>query len=257
MPHEPQNIELHNEMLNLLKEFHNLCIKNDIKYSLHGGTLLGAIREKGFIPWDDDMDVTMTRAEFEKFESVIKNSSSLPFDYDSRKYKLIRRIDSNSFAWIDIFIYDYISENSFMQKIKILVLSFLKAWAKTSEEMKITKIRGLYKGWKYLLIYFVHVLGMPFSEKYKAETAAKAYASFPGNKKLIHRSNDQYAGLIIILPSSAMDKYETAEFEDTPLMITSDYDLILRTSYGDDYMTPKKFDNDIKAHAIYKQNESR
>ena len=61
MPSTELTKELHKEMLLLLKRFDELCTANDIKYSLHAGTLLGAVREKGFIPWDDDIDVTVTR----------------------------------------------------------------------------------------------------------------------------------------------------------------------------------------------------
>ena len=50
--------------IEMLEVFDNICSKYDIKYSLHGGTLLGAIRHEGFIPWDDDLDVFMLRACF-------------------------------------------------------------------------------------------------------------------------------------------------------------------------------------------------
>jgi len=253
MPHEPHNEGMHKEMLILLNDFNDLCVHNNIKYSLHGGTLLGAVREKGFIPWDDDMDVTMTRNEFEKFKSVIKKSESLPFDFEPRQFKLFKQLDNGSNVWLDIFIYDYISENAFIQKFKILNLSLLKAWLKTSEDMKVTRIRGVYKGWKYLLVYFIHLLGIPFSDKYKIKVADKIYVSFPGKRKLIHRSNDQYSALGIILPASSMDKYETLEFEGFELMVTCEYNLILRTCYGDDYMTPKRFNNDVEAHTLYRK----
>lgn len=58
-------------LLSLLKDFNTLCKANGINYSLHGGTMLGAIREHGFIPWDDDLDITMTRVEYNKLASVI------------------------------------------------------------------------------------------------------------------------------------------------------------------------------------------
>ncbi|OLY90851.1 LicD family protein [Cnuella takakiae] len=54
-------------MLRMLKVFDHLCTRHNIEYFLIGGTLLGAIRHKGFIPWDDDLDVGMTREAYEKF----------------------------------------------------------------------------------------------------------------------------------------------------------------------------------------------
>ena len=56
--------------LDLLSYFDTVCRKNGIKYSLTGGTLLGAVRHKGFIPWDDDVDVFLTRQEYEKLEKL-------------------------------------------------------------------------------------------------------------------------------------------------------------------------------------------
>ncbi|MGN0476412.1 MAG: LicD family protein [Ruminococcus sp.] len=56
----------------LFKEVDELCRKNNIDYQLAGGTLIGAVRHRGFIPWDDDMDITMTRNNWEKFVEVCK-----------------------------------------------------------------------------------------------------------------------------------------------------------------------------------------
>lgn len=116
-------------MLRMLKIFDHLCTRHGIAYFLIGGTLLGAIRHKGFIPWDDDLDIGMTRKDYEKFIAVA--ASELPNDIyfqnsqtdkhyphvmnvDARlrdKYSSYKRQNGKSNPWheglqIDIFVHD-------------------------------------------------------------------------------------------------------------------------------------------------------
>ena len=71
--------KLWNVQLNILAEIGRICRKYDIRYSLSSGTLLGAIRHKGFIPWDDEAEIEMLRPDYEKFKSVAQ--AELDSDY--------------------------------------------------------------------------------------------------------------------------------------------------------------------------------
>ena len=76
-------IKLQKVCFELLCEFDRICRKNKIEYSLYAGTLLGAIRDNGFIPWDDDADIAITREEYEKFYQACKK------DLDQDKFFLL------------------------------------------------------------------------------------------------------------------------------------------------------------------------
>ena len=120
--------EIQKVELNLLKEFVKVCEKNNLRYFMVGGSALGCVRHKGFIPWDDDIDVAMPREDYEKFMKMqdelpsycfIQNYKTDPhyiYNYgklrDSRttfieSYYKYHRI--NHGVWIDIFPLDGIS----------------------------------------------------------------------------------------------------------------------------------------------------
>lgn len=76
--------EMHSEILEIMKEIDRFCRENDIPYTISSGTLLGAVRHGGFIPWDDDADFFMLRKDFERFVSI----------YKSDKYQLIYNVEN-------------------------------------------------------------------------------------------------------------------------------------------------------------------
>lgn len=83
MPENVKEISLKEcqaELLELMDEFHNFCEENDINYFMGSGTLLGAVRHKGFIPWDDDLDIFMPVQDFFKFCKLYKGSEKWEFD---------------------------------------------------------------------------------------------------------------------------------------------------------------------------------
>ena len=92
----------------LLRIFHEVCEKHGLRYWLDWGTLLGAIRHGGFIPWDDDLDVCMTRNDFEKVADILK-SELQNYGLEVKKEKFITITYWNAGVKLDVFAMDKIS----------------------------------------------------------------------------------------------------------------------------------------------------
>ena len=77
--------EIKNVELDILLHFSDFCEKNNLRYYLADGTLIGAVRHKGFIPWDDDIDIEMPRSDFDKLTQLYQNSGKTPYRFVSPK----------------------------------------------------------------------------------------------------------------------------------------------------------------------------
>lgn len=259
MPSEAGMEELHKHLLILLKDFHQLCMDNGIKYSLHGGTLLGAVREKGFIPWDDDADITMTRENYEKLREILlthKYEQKMYLDEENGMSAAVCSFKGRKYGFLDVLIYDYISENRLSRYIKFIALVFFLGFTKTRQRMEITK-RGEYKGVKYRCIYLLYLFGRLFSHKRKISWLYSFSKNFLlGNRTLMVRSNDQYKGLKMFIRTKDIQEYIIVPFEDIRLMVHAGYENILISSYGKDYMIPKRMEeHHISAHKMLKSGE--
>ena len=129
--------ELHRVDLEIVKEVVRICDKHNLTYYIIGGTLLGAIRHKGFIPWDDDVDLSMPRSDYERFLTIAEmelkaNLKLVNYKTDpSYQYYITRICDVNTKviekrigndkkytnASIDIFPIDGTPNNKFLRKI--------------------------------------------------------------------------------------------------------------------------------------------
>ncbi len=132
--------------LDMLAELDRICKINDIPYFAVGGTLIGAIRHDGFIPWDDDIDVGMLRDNYEKFKKVCQNElskeyslfdwnrdtlSPLPFlkmkiKGSHYREELSKKTEMNDEIFIDIFPFDNAPDNKILQMRQGIINTFLK-----------------------------------------------------------------------------------------------------------------------------------
>lgn len=244
------------DLLTVLLEIDRVCRQNDIDYSLHGGTLLGAVRNHHFIPWDDDADISMTRENFEKFKKSIKSDSEFKIDYVVWVPRF-HNVKFNVNACVDIFIWDYISEKKIFQSIKLLMLRFMQGTIKNTQELKSSFKTHGFTGKTLGIITFI--AGIPFTKKFKLRIYDYIGKNlFTGKKIFIHRSNDQYRGIKYIHDKDYMGEYINITFEKADLMANKRYREFLIREYGNNYLTPPPLELQVPPHknrdALIKMN---
>lgn len=231
--------------LEMLKEIDSFCRANNIKYALSCGTLIGAVRHQGFIPWDDDVDITMHYTDVLRFREIFSSNTMKYCDIDTEKnfYYCFSRIASEKTYHkkgihrqygVSIDLYPIIECTSDKEKINRLI----------DKGCQLLKRRLLYIKYYSRILRYTPLSTLPGFKK-----AIRDYYNFMINEvqtigggnyyqiggPLIGDNNNFYRNLWSFDP---LEKLEDAKFEDANLLIPYRYDELLKIRYGDYMQLP-------------------
>ena len=251
--------------LEILREVDRICRKHGIHYSLGYGSLLGAIRHNGFIPWDDDIDICLMRKDFVKFKEICKKELDSRFFYQSNdtdpEYFLLYdkiRLNGTLFreshlssynihhgVYIDIFPVDYLPENPLKKIIQFACFHFCRLGL-MSKYLVLEARKGTKKYYIAPIFRLFYCL-FPLSTLYRcANQVATWYDKTPHKRIMtfltVKRLNE-------IFNADIFDEFIDHQFEDMTVEIIKQYDLNLKQIYGD-YMKLPPEDKRNTIHAI-------
>lgn len=231
--------------LGVMDYIHDLCQKKGINYSLAYGTLLGAVRHKGYIPWDDDMDIALKRDEYDRLYQAIleddhavykvaswENDGRYPYPF-YRVYDVRTVYDNNYIEndielgiCVDVFPFDFYSDvNDEMVKLdKFRRLSVYTLYGVHNKNAKFKNII------RYIMVMIFRLTRVKTWNKKMNELSMKAqegeFIDYLMENKKISTKFDK----------SLLDKVIDSPFEDRVYKIPESYSQILTTIYGDDFM---------------------
>ena len=265
--------KLQNAELEILKKFIEICKEINLKYMICGGSFLGAVRHKGFIPWDDDIDVAMPRPDFERFIEIAPKL--LPDDLYLSTYKLRRdhitlvaqifnknkeftlnnstRVMKTG-AWIDILVIDGAPSPGIKRKlfgIKYMYYRMMNQFAHFDEIVNLNKKRPFYEN---LAIKFAQITKIE-----KRLNAEKIGDNFHRFLKTNSYETSEYVATFMgaakmkeILPKEVYGDGADYEYEGMIIKGPAQYDIYLSHFYGD-YMTPPPLDERNKHNVKEKE----
>lgn len=255
-----QKIELTNKQLKKLQcielemliEIDRICRKYNIRYSLDGGTLLGAVRHKGFIPWDNDIDVIMRRSEYVKFSDACKKEldfnrfflqdymtdKNYIFGYAKLRHngtKFVRvgqeHLKQHCGIFVDIFIVDNVPDNAVLREIHYWASFVIR--------------KGLYSeiGRKsapnaFLKTFYEFLSFVPKNMWFFAMNALAKVMENKNTELISHITHYYPKHCKYGLPSRCFDEFTELEFESRVFMAFKEYDLYLSTYYGNYMILP-------------------
>lgn len=247
-------LKLQDVEFQILKDIDLYCKKHNIKYSLYAGTMLGAVRHGGFIPWDDDVDISMTRSEYNKFCECIKNHPMDGYIFSNcqndkncmvchgklrkKNTLLLQEGEIESIGhheiWIDIFPLDKISLNKkISNKTKRLgkELVFL-----TRANGRLTN-ESVFK--KASRIIIKSIPGRRFRLNKVINELIKLDGQIIDNYEWVSMSTLKNIDTIRF-PKEMIENYSILTFNGESFMSFEDYDAMLRIIYGDYMKLPPK-----------------
>lgn len=245
--------ELRLIQMDILSHVDRVCRENNIKYSISGGTLIGAVRHKGYIPWDDDIDIMLAREEYEKLVTVMSNHCTddtytiVTHDIDSGFiYPYAKVVDNRTImhenilgckdygVYIDVFPIDLIPND---EKICDQIFCQMKRLYNmlTLKRLKLSPARSF---WKNSTIVISQFLLMPFSNDWiirKMEEKAKKSARLDSTRRCCLVWG---YGRKEIVPASVHQSHIDLPFEDRTYMAVADYHTYLTNLFGDYMQLP-------------------
>lgn len=239
----------------ILRFFADYCDKEGVEYTLYGGTLLGAIRHNGFIPWDDDVDVVMSAKDYKKFLKAYRKSpdkryslcwfdveNEYPFQFAKmRKNETymgeysIRDLNVNHGVWIDIFTYFDKPKTSLGVKLQEMLLGVIQIMGeKYVNRLKIK--RGEITALPSVFAKIVDKCPDALLRLFKLLFFNICILIGDKNSENI-RIFDYNRDFHFCEPRTNIEPSTTHIFEGTMFKIPVDYDNQMKMAYGD-YMTP-------------------